>query len=37
MPEYVSNCCGASPYLNEIMFLRCSECLENCSFEELDE
>jgi len=37
MTELVSNCCGASPYLNEILFERCSDCKENCSFERLEE
>jgi len=28
----ISNCCGASPWLNMIELERCSDCKENCEF-----
>lgn len=31
--EYLSNCCGARPYLNDKQNERCSQCRENCTFE----
>ena len=34
MSHLISNCCGASPWLNDEQLDRCSECLEHCSFEE---
>jgi len=37
MPELVSNCCGAYPYLNILELERCSDCKENCTFIDLDE
>lgn len=32
--NYFSDCCGAPPYLNNIDLERCSDCKENCEFEQ---
>lgn len=32
MNEIISNCCGASPYMEMIEYQRCSKCKENCEF-----
>lgn len=32
----MSDCCGASPWLGDIQYERCSECKENCEFIEED-
>jgi hypothetical protein len=37
MSQLISNCCGASPWLDNEQLERCSECLENCSFEEQEQ
>jgi len=37
MPNLVSNCCGANPWLNNINLERCGDCLENCEFINEDE
>ena len=34
--EIQSNCCGAKPYLNEILYERCSKCKENCEFTKVE-
>ena len=37
--SFISNCCGATPYLGSTDYGRCSDCKENCEFidEESDE
>jgi len=38
--SFISNCCGATPYLGNTDYGRCSDCKENCEFEieqELDD
>jgi len=35
--SYVSDCCGASPYLGDIDYERCGQCKEWCEFINEDE
>jgi hypothetical protein len=31
--SFISDCCGATPYLGSTDYGRCSDCKENCEFE----
>jgi hypothetical protein len=30
--SFISDCCGATPYLGSTDYGRCSDCKENCEF-----
>jgi len=34
---YISDCCGASPWLGNVDMGRCGDCKENCEFLNEDE